>query len=265
MSNGPTDPALSESVTHPVAAPRSALQLHAVGLERQRELLEAAMRYDEEQRATFARFLHDRVSQALVAVELGLHVLARDVDATSDVSVRTITELVQEAGREVQRAALSLRPAAVGELSFADSLRRLADDWGTLSAVPVELSITGGNTPQTVGPVIYRMLQILLGTFVQPNKSSGVSVRVSSTATRISVEFVAESLAPRCRIQLISSSPLARGSFRSVRISFGSGKLDRSSKGGQPDKYSIACSASGQTMRLSVVDESFRALRKKNT
>jgi hypothetical protein len=191
-----TVPTSSEKVAHPNAAAHPAPDLHAVMLERQKEILDAAMRYDEEQRAAFARFLHDRVSQALVAVELGLHLFARNADQTSDVSVRSLTELLREVGREVHDAALGLRPCTSGEFTFAESLRRLAGDWTAVSSIPIEVSIAGESMPETAGRVMYRTLQILLATFVQPNTAKRVSVRVSATVQHISLAFVIESLAP---------------------------------------------------------------------
>jgi signal transduction histidine kinase len=118
-----------------------------------REALRRLVAAEETERSRISRELHDRLSQDLTALKLCLQLLRKQAPKSRSVreSVSRLEQLADRLMRDMHRLAWELRPAVLDDFGLDVALRRYAEEWATLSGVPVDFH-SHGVTAQRLAP-----------------------------------------------------------------------------------------------------------------
>jgi signal transduction histidine kinase len=157
-----------------------------------REVLRRLAAAEETERGRISRELHDRLGQDLTALKLGLQAVAKQRPCPPALrrSVTNLKELTDSLMRDMHRLAWELRPAVLDDFGLELALRRYADEWATLSGVPVDFH-SQGVTAQRLAPhletTLYRITREALTNVFRHAKATRVSVLVERRADRVSL------------------------------------------------------------------------------
>ena len=157
-----------------------------------REVLRRLAAAEETERGRISRELHDRLGQDLTALKLGLQAVGKHRPCPPALrrSVTNLKELTDSLMRDMHRLAWELRPAVLDDFGLELALRRYADEWATLSGVPVDFH-SQGVTAQRLAPQIettlYRITREALTNVFRHAKATRVSVLVERRADRVSL------------------------------------------------------------------------------
>ncbi len=129
---------------------------------------EKAWRTEEEaiaeERRRIAREIHDGLAQDLVSLRMRARLWHQVVDEAPQqmhAEIDALRDLLRQNIREVRRAILALRPAALDELGFYPALRQFVEEFREQSQVHVDLRIVGPpeRLPTSLEPVLFRIVQ----------------------------------------------------------------------------------------------------------
>jgi signal transduction histidine kinase len=157
-----------------------------------REVLRRLAAAEETERGRISRELHDRLGQDLTALKLGLQAVGKHRPCPPALrrSVINLKELTDSLMRDMHRLAWELRPAVLDDFGLELALRRYADEWATLSGVPVDFH-SQGVTAQRLAPqletTLYRITREALTNVFRHAKATRVSVLVERRADRVSL------------------------------------------------------------------------------
>jgi signal transduction histidine kinase len=157
-----------------------------------REVLRRLAAAEETERGRISRELHDRLGQDLTALKLGLQAVGKHRPCPPALrrSVSNLKELTDRLMRDMHRLAWELRPAVLDDFGLELALRRYADEWATLSGVPVDFH-SQGVTAQRLAPqletTLYRITREALTNVFRHAKATRVSVLVERRADRVSL------------------------------------------------------------------------------
>jgi signal transduction histidine kinase len=157
-----------------------------------REVLRRLAAAEETERGRISRELHDRLGQDLTALKLGLQAVGKHRPCPPALrrSVSNLKELTDSLMRDMHRLAWELRPAVLDDFGLELALRRYADEWATLSGVPVDFH-SQGVTAQRLAPqletTLYRITREALTNVFRHAKATRVSILVERRADRVSL------------------------------------------------------------------------------
>src|ERR1039458_9251737 len=143
-----------------------------------REVLRRLAAAEEIERGRISRELHDRLGQDLTALKLGLQAVGKHRPCPPALrrSVTNLKELTDRLMRDMHRLAWELRPAVLDDFGLELALRRYADEWATLSGVPVDFH-SQGVTAQRLAPqletTLYRITREALTNVLRHAKANG--------------------------------------------------------------------------------------------
>lgn len=180
---GDEDQALLEAFA--AGAATAVATARTVAEDRLRRSLQAA----EEERARWARELHDDTLQALGALRLLLAGAARSGDeATLRESVgRAVGQLEQDI-RSLRMLVTELRPAALDELGLAPALEALADRFGAVAGVRIDARAELGERLEgEVETTVFRIVQEALSNAARHAGADHVEVRVAVDGDQVTV------------------------------------------------------------------------------
>lgn len=148
-----------------------------VAEDRLRRSLQAA----EEERARWARELHDDTLQALGALRLLLAGAARSGDeATLRQRVGQAVGQLEQDIKSLRMLVTELRPAALDELGLAPALEALADRFGAVAGLRVTTEAElGTRVPAEVETTVFRIVQEALSNAARHAAAEHVSIRVA--------------------------------------------------------------------------------------
>lgn len=115
----------------------------------------------EEERKHIARELHDEAGQALIAIQLSLQVLSRQVPPELRDDVSQLGTQVSRSTELLGSMARHLRPPTLDRLGLHGALRQLALDYEQRLAIQIvlDLSTNCDRLPQTMELALYRIAQ----------------------------------------------------------------------------------------------------------
>lgn len=171
------------------------LQLH-VGLERtslwretrellemRRELLDAIITAQEDERKRVARELHDATGQVLTSLLLGLSSLERaGVPPEAGPLLADLQNLARGLLDTVRSLCYELMPRALEEFGLAEALKSQARDFSRRHGIPVEVEVAGdcpASESWEVQLALYRIVQEALANVVRHARASRVSVTLT--------------------------------------------------------------------------------------
>ncbi len=157
-----------------------------------REVLRRLVAAEDTERGRVSRELHDRLSQDLTALKLGLQVVrkVRVCPPATRASVAGLEQLTDSLMRDVHRLAWELRPAALDDFGLEMALRRYADQWAALSRVPVDFHSRGA-AERRLAPeletTLYRITREALTNVFRHANARRVSVLLERRADQVSL------------------------------------------------------------------------------
>ncbi|MBM3914604.1 MAG: PAS domain S-box protein [Sphingomonadales bacterium] len=150
-------------------------------ISKEKELIEAKLRAEEEQRVQIGRDLHDGVGQVLayLTMQLGMVKIKNSFSATEleqlEKSARTALEQVRSLSR-------TLAPPALRDLGLREAVRELIDSYAILKkpvfAVDLYRQTEDYNLSLDKKTVVYRILQELLANSLKHAKANKISIRL---------------------------------------------------------------------------------------
>ncbi len=156
------------------------------------QVLRRLVAAEETERARVSRELHDRLGQDLTALKLGLQIVRKRRACPPAVreSAGNLEQLTDRLMRDTHRLAWELRPAALDDFGLEMALRRHADEWATLSGVPVDFHNRGA-TARRLAPeletALYRITCEALTNVFRHARARRVSVLLERRADHVSL------------------------------------------------------------------------------
>ena len=120
----------------------------------------------ERERSDLARELHDQSAQALVAIQLGLRAVERDLGSRpSRAHLETLRCTLADTSRALRDLAVGLRPPSLDELGLEPALRSLARRASARSGREIRLQMRGieGRLPTGLETTVYRLTDDIIG------------------------------------------------------------------------------------------------------
>ncbi len=149
----------------------------------------------EEERADFARDLHDEIGPSLFALSITAATIGELVKTgrSGDIpeQVRTIQDVVAGTQRQVRDILGRLRPVSAVELGLRPALQNLIAFWRThcpAIAFAVELSVDETTICGPLKETIYRVVQEALSNAVRHGRPSRIEVAITTGAGEIVAE-----------------------------------------------------------------------------
>ena len=131
-----------------------------------RDLSARVLEAREEEKAHFARELHDELGQMLTALKMDLSELSRRMPAgDADLSARAaeMNVLLDRTVAATRRISADLRPLMLDDLGLADAAGWLVQEFARRSGIECEMRIENaealGEAPKVVSTAVYRALQ----------------------------------------------------------------------------------------------------------
>ncbi len=151
-------------------------------------LLERVISAQEEERARLARELHDETGQALMALLVQLHSIARAPTlATAQAEAEKVRRIAAQALDDVRRLAVGLRPNVLDDLGLVAALERYAADYHQAYGIAVDVHARGldGRLPPAIELTLYRILQEALTNVAKHAGATLVSVVIERQTSAV--------------------------------------------------------------------------------
>lgn len=164
-------------------------------LRHEEEELEGALKKtltaQEEERRRLARELHDETSQILHALMMNIDLIERQLPGPDKfrARLRAVKALAEQAGRNLDKVLLDLRPALLDELGLVAALRwyvsQVRDAWG----LPIEFEVERPRRlPGHIETATFRIGQEAVGNAVRHSKATRIWVSVRMNEEELHVE-----------------------------------------------------------------------------
>ena len=158
------------------------------------ELSGRLLQLRDEERARLGRELHDSTAQTLGALSINLALLKEYLKSSASPAVAQvlseITDLTQQASREIRNVAYLLRPPMLEEAGLRRALARLVDGFVERTKIQVSLEIEPGlgRLPKNIELAFFRVVQESLTNVYRHSGSPTARVRLSLTSRGITLE-----------------------------------------------------------------------------
>ncbi|NTS40844.1 PAS domain S-box protein [Flavisolibacter sp. BT320] len=157
----------------------------------QRQLAQATIDGQEQERLEIGKELHDNIGQQLTTIKLFLDLAKSTADETTQVmlnrSLRNVTELINE----VRSMSRSLVPPTLKDLGFIDSVNDLIESL-RCTAVAVELDyydFDEDKIPDNQKLALYRIIQEQLNNIIKHARAKQVSIILRLTAHNVLLQI----------------------------------------------------------------------------
>ena len=158
---------------------------------RLRSLLGRYVGAQEEERRAVARDVHDGLLQYIVAAQLQLQALERDLGEGSAPPLERARAHLQSAVDEGRRLIQNLRPAALAELGLAETLHRMLEEAGAESGWQVrwQENLSGVTLNPALETTLYRLVQEALSNSRKHAQAQWVSLQLMRRDDTIDLEY----------------------------------------------------------------------------
>ena len=152
----------------------------------ERDRLRHALRAAEDERARWARELHDETLQGLAALRVGLSAAAREPnDEALRAHVRTAVEQIAGEIENLRAIITDLRPAALDQLGLGAALEALTGRIATGDGLDIELALELDRLDPEVETTVYRLVQEALTNIKKHARASSVRIEARSSDGRV--------------------------------------------------------------------------------
>jgi len=161
-------------------------------VKKEKELMEARLGAEEEQREMIGRDLHDGVGQMLAYLSLYFNVLkekssidTKDIDKAQSTLKSTIDE--------VRRLSRNLAPPAIKDLGFREAVIELINSYSIIPKPKFQLNIYKGKDPEKLlhehKLMLFRVIQELSSNTFKHAKAENVSISIDYTQENIEMYY----------------------------------------------------------------------------
>ena len=161
-------------------------------VQKEKELMEARLQAEEEQRDVIGRDLHDGVGQMLAYLSLYFNILKEkgiinidDIDKAQSTLLKTIDE--------VRRLSRNLAPPAIKDLGFRDAVIELVNSYGIILKPAFNLKIYKGKDPDLLMHehkiMLFRVIQELSSNTFKYAKANQVDLKIELVKNGISMTY----------------------------------------------------------------------------
>ena len=161
-------------------------------VKKEKELMEARLQAEEEQREMIGRDLHDGVGQMLAYLSLYFNVLkekssidTKDIDKAQSTLKSTIDE--------VRRLSRNLAPPAIKDLGFREAVIELINSYSIIPKPKFQLNIYKGKDPEKLlhehKLMLFRVIQELSSNTFKHAKAENVSISIDYTQENIEMYY----------------------------------------------------------------------------
>jgi PAS domain S-box-containing protein len=171
---------------------RMEAQLTKAKIDREKQIIEARLQAEEEQRAQIGRDLHDGVGQMLAYITLYLNV----VKSNASYGMKELLEIektVTNTLEQVRTLSRTLTPPAIRDLGLRDSVIELIDSYGILTKPVFQLNVYAQKNeeriPLDVKIVVYRILQELLNNTFKYAKAETITIKFSFIKEHLCLDY----------------------------------------------------------------------------
>lgn len=150
-------------------------------INKEKELIEAKLQAEEEQRLQIGRDLHDGVGQVLAYLTMQLG-MVKIKNAFTEKELEQLEKSARNALEQVRSLSRALAPPALRDLGLREAIRELIDSYGVLEKPVFELDIyrqaEDYNLSLEKKTMIYRIFQELLANTFKHANAKQISIRL---------------------------------------------------------------------------------------
>jgi len=161
-------------------------------VQKEKELMEARLQAEEEQRDVIGRDLHDGVGQMLAYLSLYFNILKEkgvitleDIEKAQSTILKTIDE--------VRRLSRNLAPPAIKDLGFREAVIELINSYGIITKPTFNLKIYKGIDPVTLQHehkiMLFRVIQELSSNTFKYAKANKVDIKIELADKGIAMSY----------------------------------------------------------------------------
>jgi signal transduction histidine kinase len=158
----------------------------------EKELIEAKLQAEEEQRVQIGRDLHDGVGQLLAYLSMQLGVV-KIKKAFNESELEQLEKSARSALEQVRSLSRILAPPALRDLGLRDAIRELVDSYSMLEKPVVELDIYRQSEDYNLAMdkkiVVYRILQELLSNTFKHAHAQKIGIRLYFDQKQFNLEY----------------------------------------------------------------------------
>lgn len=159
---------------------------------KEKELMEARLQAEEEQREMIGRDLHDGVGQMLAYLSLYFNVLKEKTtihSADIDKAQNTLKSTIDE----VRRLSRNLAPPAIKDLGFREAVIELINSYGIIPKPKFHLNIYKDKDPKQLlhehKLMLFRVIQELSSNTFKHAKATNVEIKIEYTDTYLEMHY----------------------------------------------------------------------------
>jgi PAS domain S-box-containing protein len=161
--------------------------------ERLRQISGLLLRYQDEERRSIARDLHDSTGQNLVVLAASLAQLQAAIPSTNRKARKLLSEsqaLADQCMREVRTLSYLLHPPMLDEAGLEDAIRLYVEGFAKRSGIHVELQMSPefGRVDRDVELTLFRVVQEGLTNIQRHSGSLRADIRINRTPEKITLE-----------------------------------------------------------------------------
>ena len=165
----------------------------AKGMGRYQALLRYALGAQEDERKRVARELHDETSQALTSLTFRLQAAIQMTetkgfgDARLKDSLRKAHSSAVQAGNEIVKLMMDLRPTLLDDLGMPAAIQRYAKDTLEAKGINVAMESIGGEyrLPDEIEVALFRVAQGLISNILRHSAAKNVIIRVKCDINKV--------------------------------------------------------------------------------
>ncbi|MFM8806088.1 MAG: PAS domain S-box protein [Sphingomonadales bacterium] len=161
-------------------------------INKEKELIEAKLQAEEEQRVQIGRDLHDGVGQLLVYLSMQLGVV-KIKKTFNESELEQLEKSARSALEQVRSLSRTLAPPALRDLGLRDAIKELVDSYAILEKTELELDIyrqaEDYNLYMDKKIVVYRILQELLSNTFKHAQARKIRIRLSFDQKQFQLEY----------------------------------------------------------------------------
>jgi PAS domain S-box-containing protein len=161
-------------------------------VKKEKELMEAKLQAEEEQREMIGRDLHDGVGQMLAYLSLYFNVLKEKSTINSEDIDKAQTTLKSTID-EVRRLSRNLAPPAIKDLGFREAVIELINSYGIIPKPKFQLSIYKGKDPGQLlhehKLMLFRVIQELSSNTFKHAKAENVIIKIDYSADHLEMLY----------------------------------------------------------------------------
>lgn len=162
-------------------------------VQKEKQLMEARLQAEEEQRDVIGRDLHDGVGQMLAYLSVYMNIL-KEKDSISQTDVEKAQTTIKKTIDEVRRLARNLAPPAIKDLGFRDAIVELIGSYAIIPKPAFNLKIYKGKDPHKLQYehkiMLFRVLQELSSNTFKYAKADKVDIKIDYDKSGLEMIYV---------------------------------------------------------------------------